>query len=133
MPQVAVFDTAFHQTLPPRAYTLCRAARPGRRRGSAATASTARRTRYVAAQAAAELLGRPLGELNLIVLHLGNGCSAAAVRGGRCVDTSMGLTPLEGLVMGTRSATSTRARRAPAREGGLALDEIDTLLNKEPG
>ena len=100
--QVAVFDTAFHQTMPPEAY---RYAVPGewyrdhqvRRFGFHGTSH-----RYVSARAA-EMLGRPLESLRMITLHLGNGCSAAAIRDGRCIDTTMGLTPLEGLVMGTRS------------------------------
>ncbi|GLX01391.1 acetate kinase [Microtetraspora sp. NBRC 16547] len=102
VPQVAVFDTAFHQTLPPHAYTY---AVPRtwtedlgvRRYGFHGTSCA-----YVS-RLAAELLGKPLEETNVIVLHLGNGASATAIRGGRSVETSMGLTPLEGLVMGTRS------------------------------
>jgi acetate kinase len=100
--QVAVFDTAFHQTMPPVAY---RYAVPGewydehrvRRYGFHGTSH-----RYVSARTA-EVLDRPAEELRLVILHLGNGCSAAAIRGGESVDTTMGLTPLEGLVMGTRS------------------------------
>lgn len=100
--QVAVFDTAFHQTMPPVAY---RYAVPQewyddhdvRRYGFHGTSH-----RFVSAQSA-EVLDRPFEDLRLVVLHLGNGCSAAAVRGGESVDTTMGLTPLEGLVMGTRS------------------------------
>jgi acetate kinase len=100
--QVAVFDTAFHQTMPPVAYhyavpTEWYEKYDVRRYGFHGTSH-----RYVSARAA-ELLGRPLDTLRLITLHLGNGCSAAAVRHGRSVDTTMGLTPLEGLVMGTRS------------------------------
>jgi acetate kinase len=99
---VAVFDTAFHQTMPPVAY---RYAVPTewyeqhhvRRYGFHGTSH-----RYVSARAA-ELLDRPLASLAMVTLHLGNGCSAAAVRGGESIDTTMGLTPLEGLVMGTRS------------------------------
>ena len=88
---------------------------------------------YVARQAA-EHLGRPLAELDLVTLHLGNGASATAVAGGRSVDTSMGLTPLGGLVMGTRSGDLDPGIVAHLhREGGLDLDEIDTLLNKESG
>ena len=102
LPQVAVFDTAFHQTMPPRAF---RYAVPEewytrhlvRRYGFHGTSH-----RYVSARAAA-LLGRPLDDLRLVTAHLGNGCSAAAIRDGVSVDTTMGLTPLEGLVMGTRS------------------------------
>jgi acetate kinase len=99
---VAVFDTAFHQTMPPVAY---RYAVPTewyerhhvRRYGFHGTSH-----RYVSGRAA-ELLDRPLASLAMVTLHLGNGCSAAAVRDGESVDTTMGLTPLEGLVMGTRS------------------------------
>lgn len=101
VPQVAVFDTAFHQGMPPLAY---RYALPKswygdygvRRYGFHGTSHA------FVAQQAADYLRRPLDELNLISLHLGNGVSAAAIARGRCVDTSMGLTPLEGLVMGTR-------------------------------
>ncbi len=102
LPQVAVFDTAFHQTMPARAF---RYAVPEewytqygvRRYGFHGTSH-----RFVSEQAAA-LLGRPPGELRLVTAHLGNGCSAAAIRDGVSVDTTMGLTPMEGLVMGTRS------------------------------
>ena len=83
---------------------------------------------------AAEHLGRPAEELNLVTLHLGNGASAAAVAGGRCIDTSMGLTPLEGLVMGTRSGDLDPAVVFHLhREAGLSVDEIDDLLNKRSG
>jgi acetate kinase len=102
LPQVAVFDTAFHQTMPPRAF---RYAVPEewytryavRRYGFHGTSH-----RFVSERAAV-LLGRPLTGLRLVTAHLGNGCSAAAVRDGASVDTTMGLTPMEGLVMGTRS------------------------------
>lgn len=102
LPQAVVFDTAFHSTMPPRAF---RYAVPEdwyvelgvRRYGFHGTSH-----HFVSARAA-ELLGRPASELALVVAHLGNGCSATAVLGGRSVDTTMGLTPLEGLVMGTRS------------------------------
>ena len=102
LPQVAVFDTAFHQSMPPQAYRYAVPeewyARYGvRRYGFHGTSH-----RFVSERAAA-LLGRPPGELRLVTAHLGNGCSLAAVRGGVSVDTTMGLTPLEGLVMGTRS------------------------------
>jgi acetate kinase len=88
---------------------------------------------YVSRKTAA-LLGRDPSEVNVIVLHLGNGASATAVRGGRCVDTSMGLTPLEGLVMGTRSGDVDPAVVFHlARVAGMSVDEIDTLLNKRSG
>ncbi|MEM7813263.1 MAG: acetate kinase [Planctomycetota bacterium] len=132
-PQVAVFDTAFHQTMPPAAY---RYALPGwayerhgvRRYGFHGTSHA-----YVAAKAA-EFLGRPPEELNLVTLHLGNGASASAVRGGQCVDTTMGMTPLEGLVMGTRAGDVDPAV-VPylMRHARLTPGEIDRLLNKESG
>jgi len=83
---------------------------------------------------AAEHLGRPAAELNLVTLHLGNGASVAAVAGGRCIDTSMGMTPLEGLVMGTRSGDLDPAVVFYLhREAGLSVDDIDDLLNKRSG
>ena len=132
-PQVAVFDTAFHQTLPRYAYIY---ALPYdlyekhrvRRYGFHGTSHA-----YVA-ERAAEYLNRPLCELNLITLHLGNGASMAAIQNGRCVDTSMGLTPLEGLVMGTRSGDMDPA--IPfflANHLNLSLNDIDQILNKESG
>jgi acetate kinase len=85
-------------------------------------------------RATAEFLGRPLEELNTIVLHLGNGASASAVRGGACIDTSMGLTPLEGLVMGTRSGDIDPAVLFHlARVGGYTIDQLDELLNRKSG
>jgi acetate kinase len=132
-PQVAVFDTAFHQTMPPRAwrYALPRdlaAELRIRRYGFHGTSHA-----YVSRKAA-EHLGRPASELNLITLHLGNGASAAAVAGGRCIDTSMGLTPLEGLVMGTRSGDLDPAVVFYLhREAGMSVDDIDDLLNKRSG
>lgn len=133
LPQVAVFDTAFHTTMPEHAarYAI-----------DVATADAHRIRRYgfhgtshaYVSRRAAELLGRPPEELNLIVLHLGNGASASAVAGGRCVDTSMGLTPLEGLVMGTRSGDIDPAVVFHLeRVAGMSTDEIDELLNKKSG
>jgi acetate kinase len=133
VPHVAVFDTAFHQTLPPAAYTyaidveLAKAHRI-RRYGFHGTSH-----KYVSEQAAA-FLGRPLDELKQIVFHLGNGASACAIDGGRSVDTSMGLTPLEGLVMGTRSGDVDPAVLFQlARRAGMSIDDLDELLNKRSG
>jgi acetate kinase len=132
-PQVAVFDTAFHQTMPPRAWRYALPADLAaelriRRYGFHGTSHA-----YVSRKAA-EHLGRPPAELNLITLHLGNGASVAAVAGGRCIDTSMGLTPLEGLVMGTRSGDLDPAVVFYLhREAGLSVDDIDDLLNKRSG
>lgn len=133
LPQVAVFDTAFHTTMPESAarYAI-----------DVQTADQHRIRRYgfhgtshaYVSRATAELLGKAPEEVNVIVLHLGNGASASAVRGGRCVDTSMGLTPLEGLVMGTRSGDMDPAVIFHLmRVGGMSTDEIDTLLNKKSG
>ena len=133
VPHVAVFDTAFFATLPPAAAAyaipadLARTHRI-RRYGFHGTSH-----RYVST-AAAQLVGRPLGELNQIVLHLGNGCSASAVRGGVAIETSMGLTPLQGLVMGTRSGdVDPGLHTFLHNELGLAVGDIDNLLNKQSG
>jgi acetate kinase len=131
--QVAVFDTAFHQTLPRHAYTYAIdrdvAVELGiRRYGFHGTSHS-----YVS-RTAAGLIGKDPSETSMVVLHLGNGASASAVRNGRCIDTSMGLTPLEGLVMGTRSGDIDPAVTFHLRRvGGMTLDEIDTLLNKQSG
>ena len=133
VPQVAVFDTAFHQTLPPRAYRYAipeewYASYRVRRYGFHGTSHA-----YVAREAAAHL-GRPIEELNLITLHLGNGASACAIAGGLSVETSMGLTPLEGLVMGTRSGDLDPSVVGHiAGETGLSLDKIEAALNRESG
>ena len=133
LPHVAVFDTAFHQTLPPAAYTyaidreLAEAHRI-RRYGFHGTSH-----KFVS-EAAAAFLGRPLGDLRQIVFHLGNGASVTAVEGGRSVETSMGLTPLEGLVMGTRSGDIDPAVLFHlARRASLSIDDLDVLLNKKSG
>jgi acetate kinase len=133
LPQVAVFDTAFHTTMPESAarYAI-----------DVETADAHRIRRYgfhgtshaYVSRATAELLGRAPEDVNVIVLHLGNGASASAVRGGRCVETSMGLTPLEGLVMGTRSGDMDPAVIFHLmRVGEMSADEIDNLLNKKSG
>jgi acetate kinase len=133
LPQVAVFDTAFHTTMPESAarYAIdveTADAHRVRRYGFHGTSHA-----YVSRETA-RLLGRAPEDVNVIVLHLGNGASASAVRGGRCVDTSMGLTPLEGLVMGTRSGDMDPAVIFHLmRVGGMSADEIDTLLNKRSG
>ncbi|MEU5046431.1 acetate kinase [Streptomyces griseorubiginosus] len=133
LPQVAVFDTAFHTTMPESAarYAIdveTADAHRVRRYGFHGTSHA-----YVS-RTTAQLLGRAPEDVNVIVLHLGNGASASAVRGGRCVDTSMGLTPLEGLVMGTRSGDMDPAVIFHLmRVGGMSTDEIDTVLNKKSG
>ena len=133
VPHVAVFDTAFHQTLPAAAYTYAIDAELAekhrvRRYGFHGTSH-----KYVSEQAAI-FLDRPLIELKTIVLHLGNGASVAAIDGGVSVETSMGMTPLEGLVMGTRSGDVDPAVLIHLhRQAGLDFDELDTLLNRKSG
>jgi len=130
---VAVFDTAFHQTLPAAAYTYAIDAAVARDHRIRRYGFHGTSHKYVS-EAAAVFLGRPLGELRQIVFHLGNGASVTAVDGGRSVETSMGFTPLEGLVMGTRSGDLDPA--VPfhlARRARMGVDELDTLLNKRSG
>ena len=133
VPHVAVFDTAFHQTLPADAYTYAIDAKLAaqhriRRYGFHGTSH-----KFVS-EAAAAFLGRPVAELKQIVFHLGNGASVTAVDGGRSVETSMGFTPLEGLVMGTRSGDVDPAALFQLhRRAGLDVDALDDLLNKRSG
>ncbi|MCX6401638.1 MAG: acetate kinase [Propionibacteriales bacterium] len=133
LPHVAIFDTAFHMTVPPVAHTYAIDADVARRHRVRRYGFHGTSHAYVSREAA-RLLGRPPAETNMIVLHLGNGASATAVRGGESVDTSMGLTPLEGLVMGTRSGDIDPAIVFHlARTAGMDIDEIDDLLNKRSG
>lgn len=132
-PMVAVFDTAFHQTMPEEAYMY---GLPYeyyekykiRRYGFHGTSHS-----YVSKKAA-EVLGQKYEDLKIIVCHLGNGASVSAVKNGKCVDTSMGLTPLEGLIMGTRSGDIDPAiMEFIAHKEGKNIDEIMTVLNKKSG
>jgi acetate kinase len=133
VPHVAVFDTAFFHNLPAAAaaYAIDRELAQRwqiRRYGFHGTSH-----RYVSEQAAA-FLGRPYEELNQIVLHLGNGASASAIDGGRPVDTSMGLTPLEGLVMGTRSGDIDAGIVSYlCREAHMSVDDVESMLNQHSG
>ena len=129
---VAVFDTAFHQTLPPAAYLygLPRELYDKykiRRYGFHGTSH-----RYVASQAV-KLVKRSPDNTNLITCHLGNGCSVTAIKNGRSIDTSMGFTPLEGLVMGTRSGDIDPAIIFFLLDRGMKPDELNTMLNKKSG
>ncbi len=133
IPQVAVFDTAFHQSIPEHAYlyalpyTLYEQKKI-RRYGFHGTSHS-----YVAQQAARHLK-RPIENLKIISLHLGNGASAAAIKNGKCIDTSMGMTPLEGLIMGTRSGDLDPAILFYlSREAGMTINDLDLLLNKKSG
>ena len=133
VPQVAVFDTAFHQSIPAHAFRYAipqdlYEAHHVRRYGFHGTSH-----HYVAKQTA-DLMDRPLNTLNLITLHLGNGASAAAVKGGKSIDTSMGMTPLEGLIMGTRCGDIDPAIIFYLkRKTGLARDAVESILNQESG
>jgi len=133
VPQVAVFDTAFHQTMPPKAYLY---ALPYqfytelnvRRYGFHGTSH-----RYVAGEAA-RMLGKEPGQTNLITVHLGNGSSICAVREGKSVDTSLGMTPLAGVIMGTRSGDIDPAIIFYlAERKGYSFSQIDDILNKQSG
>lgn len=133
VPQVAVFDTAFHHSMPEHAYRYalpeaCYEQHQVRRYGFHGI------SHHYVAQRTAEMLNAPLEQLNLITLHLGNGASAAAIAQGRCVDTSMGMTPLEGLMMGTRCGDLDPA--VPlylAREMEVSDEAVDQLLNEQSG
>ncbi len=133
LPHVAVFDTAFHHTLPEAAYTYAIDRRVAEAHGVRRYGFHGTSHAYVSRETA-RAMGRDIRELNMIVLHLGNGASACAVKGGRSVDTSMGLTPLEGLVMGTRSGDIDPAVVFHlARAAGMDISEIDDELNRRGG
>ncbi|AGP66215.1 acetate kinase [Mycobacterium intracellulare subsp. yongonense 05-1390] len=133
IPHIAVFDTGFFHDLPPAAATYAidrdlTQRHQIRRYGFHGTSH-----RYVSEQAAA-FLDRPPGDLKQIVLHLGNGCSASAIAGTRPIDTSMGLTPLEGLVMGTRSGDiDPSVVSYLSHTAGMGVDDVETMLNKRSG
>lgn len=133
VPQVAVFDTSFHSTMPPESFLYALpyqlyVRHKVRRYGFHGTSH-----RYVAYRYR-QLTGRSREETNIITLHLGNGCSACAIRGGDSLETSMGLTPTEGLVMGTRSGDlDPLALEFLHHKEGMSFDELDTLLNKRSG
>ena len=133
IPHVVVFDTAFHQTLPAAAYTYAIDA------GLAEKYSVRRygfhgTSHKFVSEETARFLGRPLADVKTIVLHLGNGASVSAIDGGVSIETSMGMTPLEGLVMGTRSGDIDPAALIHLhRQAGLSFDELDTMLNRKSG
>ena len=132
VPMVCVFDTAFHQTMPAAAYTYAIPSDVAgknqiRRYGFHGTSH-----HYVAVRSA-ELLGKSLEEVKLITAHLGNGCSITAINRGRVEDTSMGMTPLEGLVMGSRCGDMDPAIVLVLRRMGYSLDDVDKMLNKSSG
>ncbi len=132
VPHVAVFDTSFHQTMPPAAYSYAIdpevAEKHGIRRYGFHGIS-----HQVVSQRAAAVIGRPVHQLKQIVLHIGNGASASAIHRGRSIDTSMGLTPLEGLMMGTRSGDIDPGVLLHLLRAGYDADGVDKLLNKHSG
>lgn len=133
LPHVAVFDTAFFHNLPEAAATYAIDREVAEHWGIRRYGFHGTSHEYVSQQAAA-YLGRPYESLNQIVLHLGNGASASAIAGGRPVDTSMGLTPMEGLVMGTRSGDiDPGIIMYLRRSAGMGVEEIDTMLNRQSG
>ncbi len=131
-PMVAVFDTAFHQTMPAKAYMYalpykCYEEDRIRKYGFHGTSH-----KYVS-QEAIKVLGKPAEELKIVTCHLGNGSSISAVDGGKCVDTSMGFTPLDGVPMGTRTGSMDPAVMTFLMNKGMSAKEIDNLVNKESG
>lgn len=133
VPQIAVFDTAFHQTMPEKAYLYglpysLYQDHGIRRYGFHGT------SHYFVAKQAAKLLEKPLSKCNLISVHLGNGCSVTAIKNGESVDTSMGMTPLEGVIMGTRSGDIDAGIIIHLMEKmDYTIEQVNTLLNKESG
>ena len=133
LPQVAVFDTAFHRTLPPRAYLYAVPRSLHREHGVRRYGFHGTSHRFVA-QEAVRRLHLPDAESRVVTAHLGSGCSACAVLAGESVETTMGLSPLEGLVMGTRSGDVDPGLHSfLAQRLGMNLESIDDLLNKESG
>ena len=132
MPQVAVFDTAFHRTLPEHAWRYAVPDELYRQYGIRRYGFHGTSHQFVTGRAA-ELLDIPVEEFNAVVAHLGNGVSLTAIQGGASIDTSMGFTPLEGLVMGTRSGDVDPSILVFLQRQGLSADDIDTMLNKESG
>jgi acetate kinase len=133
VPHVAVFDTAFHATLPPKAFTYPVPDRWTRGWGIRRYGFHGLSHAYCARRAA-DMLSRPLEELRLVICHLGHGCSASAVQAGRCVDTTMGFTPLDGLMMATRSGSIDPGIVLQVQQQhGLSPAEVETALNRESG
>lgn len=132
IPQVACFDTAFHHTIPEAAFLYGLPLRFYEAHGVRRYGFHGISHHYVR-DLAAESLGRPVDELNMITCHLGNGCSVAAIRAGRCVDTSMGVTPLEGLLMGTRAGDIDPGALFYLIDRGIEPGELRAIMNHESG
>ncbi|MBC2575662.1 acetate/propionate family kinase [Peptostreptococcus canis] len=133
VPQVGVFDTAFHQTMPQKSFLYGLPYELYTKYGVRRYGFHGTSHMYVS-ERAAEMIGKPIEELKIITCHLGNGASISAVDSGKCIDTSMGLTPLEGLIMGTRCGDIDPAI-VPfiMKKKGLDIDGIDKLMNKQSG
>ena len=133
VPMVAVFDTAFHQTMPPKAY-LYGLPYEYYEKSKIRTYGFHGTSHAYVSKRAAEILGKDYNNFKVIVCHLGNGASISAVKDGKCIDTSMGLTPLAGVIMGTRSGDIDPAiLKFIADKEDLTLSELDSLLNKKSG
>ncbi len=133
IPQVAVFDTAFHQTMPEKAYIYPFPYEYFEKYSVRKYGFHGTSHRYVSARLA-KLMGKPIEELKIITCHLGNGSSIAAVDGGKCVDTTMGLTPLDGLIMGTRcGSVDPSAATYIAEKEGMTIAQLNDMMNKKSG
>ena len=132
-PMVGVFDTAFHQTMPPKAYMYALPYEYYKNYGIRKYGFHGTSHKYVS-QKAAEFLGKPAEDLKIVTCHLGNGSSITAVDGGKCVDTSMGFTPLDGVPMGTRTGSMDPAVVTYLiNQKGMSAKDVDALMNKESG
>ena len=132
VPNVAVFDTQFHQTMPPEAYLYAIPMEYYKKYGIRKYGFHGTSHRFVTLSTA-EFLGKKPEDITIITCHLGNGCSMAAVKNGKVIDTTMGLTPLEGLMMGTRSGDMDPAAVLRMVQVGNTAQDVDTILNKKSG
>lgn len=132
VPHVGVFDTSFHQTMPEESYLYSVPRELHAKLGVRKYGFHGTSHKFVTLRAA-EVLGKPLDELNIVTCHLGNGSSITAVKGGKCFDTSMGMTPLAGVTMGTRSGDVDPAVVLYLQKNGYSAEDVDTLLNKQSG
>ena len=128
VPHVGVFDTSFHQTMPEESYLYSVPRELHAKLGVRKYGFHGTSHKFVTLRAA-EVLGKPLDELNIVTCHLGNGSSITAVKGGKCFDTSMGMTPLAGVTMGTRSGDVDPAVVLYLQKNGYSAEDVDTLLN----
>jgi acetate kinase len=132
VPHVGIFDTAFHQTMPEESYRYGLPKALYEKHGVRKYGFHGTSHKFVT-QAAAEILGKPLDELNIVTCHLGNGSSISAIKNGKCFDTSMGMTPLAGVMMGTRSGDFDPAIILFLLKQGYTPEQIEAMVNKEAG